>query len=692
MLRLLAACLVLFPPLPAVAAGPPPAATGLASWYGGRHDGRLTASGEIHRSALRTAAHRHLPFGTMLKVTNLRNGRFSLVRVNDRGPYVRGRLIDLSERAARDLGMMRRGLARVRIEVLAMTQAWLSPAGDFLGSRNGMEDEQQRRRKTGLPKGRVAGPAALAEVTALLGDLPGRRDLLVEHLHRLQDHFGHLSQDHLAALAQLMRLSQAEVMETASFYAHFDVLADGRAAPPPVTVRLCDGPACRMAGAAALAGPLAAALGPRVRLQQVPCVGRCDRAPAATVTATGGAFRLVDRAEPAAVIAAAGTVDRPPPPPSLLPQYRAAGGYRLLEACLAGRLSRESVLEKLQQGGLRGCGGAGFPTARKWRAVLDHPGPRRMVVNADEGEPGTFKDRHYLGSDPHRVLEGMLVAAWVVEAEAVTIYLRDEYPDLRQRLTVELAALDPAGLPPVELRRGAGSYVCGEESAMIESIEGKRGLPRLRPPLVAERGLFGRPTLVNNVETLYWVRDMVERGPAFFQDAGRRGYHGWRSFSVSGRVREPGVKLAPAGISLAELIDEFCGGMPPGHRLQAFLPGGASGGIFAADRADLPLDFGVFEPLGGFLGSAAVIVLSDQDDIRQFIRHLAAFFADESCGQCTPCRNGTAKAVRMLAAERWDWGRLAELAAVMQDASICGLGQAAANCWQTAARQLLGEG
>ena len=679
---------MVFMPLQAAEAEPLPAATGTASWYGGRHDGLLTASGEIHRSRLRTAAHRHFPFGTLLLVTNLRNGLISVVRVNDRGPYIRGRLIDLSERAARDLGMLRTGLARVRIEVLSSQ----STADDFRVNKTAMQADQRQRQKTGLPKGRIAGPAAVADVAALLGAAAGRRDLLIEHLHRLQDHFGHLSHEHLAALAQVMRLPAAEVLETASFYAHFDIVGDGRPPPPPVTVRLCDGPACRMAGAAAMAGPLAAALAPAARLLKVPCVGRCDRAPAATVTRAGGGFHLVDGATEASLAAAATTVSAEPPPlpPSLLAQYRRDGGYRLLASCYAGTVSREAILDKLEQGGLRGCGGAGFPTARKWRAVRGHPGPRRMVVNADEGEPGTFKDRHYLGCDPHRVLEGMLIAAWVVEAEAVTIYLRDEYPDIRARLMAELAALDHH--LPIELRRGAGSYVCGEESAMIESIEGKRGLPRLRPPLVAERGLDGRPTLVNNVETLYWVRDMVEGRPDVFRAAGRRGRSGLRSFSVSGRVRDPGVKLAPAGISAAELIDEFCGGMLPGHYLRAYLPGGASGGIFAADQADLPLDYGVFEPLGGFLGSAAVIVLSDHDDIRQLVRHLAGFFAEESCGQCTPCRNGTAKAERLLAAERWDWSQLADLAAVMQDASICGLGQAAANCWQTAARRLLGEG
>ena len=652
-------------PLFSALAEPSPVATGTASWYGGRHDGRLTASGEIHRSRLRTAAHRHLPFGTLLLVTNLRNGLYSVVRVNDRGPYVRRRLIDLSERAARDLGMLRTGLARVRIEVVSSQ----STADDFRVNKTVMRADQRQRQKTGLPKGRIAAPTAVAEVAELLGRAPLRRDLLIEHLHRLQDHFGHLSHDHLAALAQLMRLSSAELLETASFYAHFDIVGDGRTAPPPVTVRLCDGPACRMAGAAAMVEPLAAALAPGARLRKVPCLGRCDRAPAATVTRAGGGFHLADRASEASVVAAVAAVGTgpPPSPPSVLAQYRELGGYRLLASCLDGSVSREAILDKLERGGLRGCGGAGFPTARKWRAVLAHPGPRRMVVNADEGEPGTFKDRHYLESDPHRVLEGMLIAAWAVEAEAITIYLRDEYPDIRARLLVELAALDHP--LPIELRRGAGSYVCGEESAMIESIEGKRGLPRLRPPVVT------------TVETLYWVRDLVERGPS-----------GLRSFSVAGRVREPGVKLAPAGISAARLIDEFCGGMLPGHRLRAYLPGGASGGIFAADQAELPLDFGVFEPLGGFLGSAAVIVLSDHDDIRQLVRDLAGFFAEESCGQCTPCRNGTAKALRLLAAERWDWTQLAELAAVMQDASICGLGQAAANCWQTAARRLLGEG
>jgi formate dehydrogenase beta subunit len=548
----------------------------------------------------------------------------------------------------------------------------------------------------GLPKGRTVDAAARQSVMEILGDAPLRRDLLLEHIHRLQDHYGCLSVGNLTALAEVMNLPMAEVYEVASFYAHFDIVRDDETPPPPVTVRLCGGPSCCMAGAETLADGAVQALPEGARLQVVPCIGRCDQAPAATVTRAAGGHLLVDRADVDRLVDAAARVPDTPPalPRPILADYRASGGYTLWQACVAGQHTPESVIDILDRCQLRGCGGAGFPTAQKWRAVRSTPGPRLMVVNADEGEPGTFKDRFYLAQDPHRMLEGMLIAAWAVEAEAVTIYLRDEYPDLRLRLLAEIDALaqsDLPALPAIHLRRGAGSYVCGEESAMIESIEGKRGLPRLRPPYVAERGLFDRPTLVNNVETLYWVRDMVEKGPDAFLAVGRRGCRGWRSFSVSGRVRQPGVKLAPAGISVRELIDELCGGMLPGHRLAAYLPGGASGGIFSAEQADLPLDFGTFEPLGGFLGSAAVIILSDQDDVRDFARRLMDFFAHESCGQCTPCRVGTEKAAHLLRQERWDAGLLGELSRVMQDASICGLGQAAPNAWETVLRHFAGK-
>jgi formate dehydrogenase beta subunit len=530
-----------------------------------------------------------------------------------------------------------------------------------------MSEIRTGKRHPGLPRGRQADPGAVAELRALLGDRALTGDLLIEHLHLIQDEFGHLAARHLTALAELMRLPLVAIYEVATFYAHFEVAEDD-APPPPAVVRVCDGPACRMAGADRLTAPEG------MRLKRVPCLGRCDHAPAATVVAPGGRFALIDHATPEALAAAPPT--RPAPEPRLA-AYRAGGGYRLLAECLSGATTPEEMIATIEAAGLRGLGGAGFPTHRKWRTVRAQPAPRLLAVNADEGEPGTFKDRHILLSDPHRMLEGMLVAAWAIDAAAIYIYLRDEYPDIRLMLEAELAALAEAGLAtlPIHLRRGAGAYVCGEESAMLESIEGRRGLPRHRPPLVAERGLFGRPTLVNNVETLAAIRDIAETG---------RAPH--RLYSVSGRVRLPGVKSAAAGITLNRLIEDHCGGMAEGHRLRAFLPGGASGGIFPASLADVPLEFGAFEPHGGFIGSAAVIVLSDKDDLRQLARDLTAFFAHESCGQCTPCRVGTHKAVELLKRGEWDHGLLDDLARVMQDASICGLGQAAPNVWQTLLR------
>jgi formate dehydrogenase len=529
------------------------------------------------------------------------------------------------------------------------------------------------------PKGRQVDPAALSEVRALLGDRPRRRDLLIEHLHLIQDRTGHLSAAHLAALADEMRLAQAEVYEVATFYAHFDVVKEGEAVPPAVTVRVCDGLTCTLLGAEALISALEATLGPEARVVRAPCMGRCECPPAAMVghnaiahaTADAVAAAVADRALEAQVPAYEGFDD-----------YRAGGGYRLLEACLAGERTPESVIQMLEASGLRGLGGAGFPAGRKWRFVRAEPGPRLLAVNADEGEPGTFKDRHLLERTPHRVLEGMLLAAWAADAAEAYIYLRGEYPGVRALLTGEIDALRAAGLDRttrIHLRRGAGAYVCGEESAMLESIEGKRGLPRHRPPFPAQVGLFGRPTLIHNVETLYWLRDIVERGPEWFASQGRNGREGLRCFSVSGRVREPGVKLAPAGVTARELIDEYCGGMAEGHVFKAYLPGGASGGILPASLADIPLDFGTLEAHGCFVGSGAVVVLGEADSIRDAVLNAMRFFADESCGQCTPCRLGTEKAVTLLERSVWDAALLRELAAAMADASICGLGQAAPN-------------
>lgn len=538
---------------------------------------------------------------------------------------------------------------------------------------------QEKRKKRGQPKGRFVDPNALLEVQALLGDAPRQRDLLIEYLHLIQDKYLCLSVNHLAALASEMNLSMAEVFEVASFYHHFDIVRDGETVPPAITIRVCATQSCKMAGADRLLDELRRSFGTEVRIQTVPCIGRCDSAPAVDVgqnpIARATTEKVLQAVKKKAVRAKPSSyVD--------LEAYRAGGGYRLLQECLSGRRSSDSLVETMEHSGLRGLGGAGFPTGRKWRIVRAEPSPKVMAVNIDEGEPGTFKDRHFLERDPHRFLEGMLIAAWAVGIGEVFIYLRDEYANVREILTKEIASLQakpPCPLPPIELRRGAGAYICGEESAMIESIEGKRGMPRLRPPYVAQVGLFGYPTLEHNMETLYWVRDIVEKGPDWFAGHGRNGRKGLRSFSVSGRVKKPGVHLAPAGITVRELIDEYCGGMLPGHKFYAYLPGGASGGILPASMGDIPLDFDTLQPHGCFIGSAAVIVLSDHDRARDAALNMTQFFAEESCGQCTPCRVGTAKAAELLAAEKWDAGLLRELSQVMMDASICGLGQAAPN-------------
>ena len=538
---------------------------------------------------------------------------------------------------------------------------------------------QQRKRQA--PKGRRVQPAALLQVQQLLGEAPRQRELLIEHLHRLQDHFGHLSDAHLAALAQELRLAQAEVYEVASFYHHFDIVKAGESAPPQVTVRVCEGLSCEMAGARDLLARLPALLGAEVRVITAPCVGRCEQAPVAVVG--HNALPLASAANVAAAVATRQVQPALPTAPIDHAAYVAAGGYALLQACMAGQRDVEAVIQVLESSGLRGLGGAGFPAGRKWRIVRAEPAPRLMAVNIDEGEPGTFKDRVLLERDPHRFLEGMLIAAWAVGISRIYIYLRDEYHGCRALLQAELAKLQAtppaAGLPQIHLRRGAGAYICGEESAMIESIEGKRGLPRLRPPYVAQVGLFGRPTLEHNFETLFWVRELLEKGGGWFASHGRHGRKGLRSFSVSGRVRQPGVKLAPAGITLQELIAEYCGGMLEGHTLYAYLPGGASGGILPARMSDIPLDFDTLQPHGCFIGSAAVIVLSQHDTAVAAARNMMRFFAHESCGQCTPCRNGTAKASALIEKPKWDLDLLADLSTVMRDASICGLGQAAPN-------------
>ena len=565
-----------------------------------------------------------------------------------------------------------------------------------------LDELRERIRRASKTKGRQVDATALAEVRALVGPAPHRRDLLIEHLHKLNDAYGGLHKPHLAALAQEMRIPMAEVYEVASFYHHFEVLPDGAQAPG-LTVRVCDGLPCQLAGAQDLLARLPALLGAadgRVRVVAAPCIGRCEQAPAVAV-----GQRVVACATPETVVFESNRPQALVKPdysatnfePSSLTQqgvalspspavgytaYRANGGYALAAAVVNGEEDAEAVLKAMEDSGLRGLGGAGFAAGRKWRIVRDQPSPKLMAVNIDEGEPGTFKDRTYLERDPHRFLEGMLVAAQVVGVEACYIYLRDEYHDCRALLEQAIAHLQadpPCPLPTIELRRGAGAYICGEESAMIESIEGKRGEPRMRPPYIAQVGLFGRPTLAHNFETLYWVRDIVEKGPQWFSDFGRHGRKGLRSFSVSGRVKSPGVKLAPAGITLQELVDEYCGGMAEGHTLYAYLPGGASGGILPARMANIPLDFDTLQPHGCFIGSAAVIVLSTQDKARDAALNMMRFFEHESCGQCTPCRVGTAKAVKLMVAPQWDSTTLNDLSDVMVDASICGLGQAAPN-------------
>jgi formate dehydrogenase len=542
-----------------------------------------------------------------------------------------------------------------------------------------IEGKPVRRRPARTPKGRQVDPTALADVRALLGDRSRQRDLLIEHLHLIQDRYGHLSAAHLAALAQEMKLALAEVYEVATFYAHFDVVKEGEHTPPAVTVRVCESLSCALAGAENLIASLPGNLGPNVRVLRAPCMGACDHAPVCAVGHVQVAHASLDNV-PKSI--AAGAHAHAHKPGKDFAAYQAEGGYTLLRACLDGKQTREDTIKAVSDAGLRGLGGAGFPTGRKWALVRAEPAPRLMAVNADEGEPGTFKDRYYLERDPHRFIEGMLIAAFVVEAVETYIYIRDEYPELRLMLLDEIASVERAGLAPhtrLHLRRGAGAYICGEESAMIESIEGKRGLPRNRPPYVAQVGLFGRPTLEQNVETLFWVRDIVEKGASWFTSHGRHDRKGFRSFSVSGRVRDPGVKLAPAGITARELIEEFCGGMAPGHAFKAYLPGGASGGILPSSMADLPLDFGTLEPHGCFVGSHAVVVLSDKDDMKAVALNLMRFFEDESCGQCTPCRVGSEKAAKLMAKGPWDEKLLTELSDAMRDASICGLGQAAPN-------------
>ena len=538
----------------------------------------------------------------------------------------------------------------------------------------------KRARPRAAGKGHAIDPEARSEVSALINGLDLTRDNLIECLHCIQDAHKHLSDRHLVALADILKLAPTEVFEVATFYHHFDVVRDKEVPPPSLTVRVCDSVSCSMAGAEGLIEDLESRLGADVRVQRVPCVGRCEQAPVAVV-----GQNPIGNADVDVVLSAVEQRDIGPATPTTwirLEEYRAAGGYQTASRVYDDLAFAEGIVDALESSGLRGLGGAGFPAGRKWRILKEQPSPRLMAVNIDEGEPGTFKDRYYLESDPHRFLEGVLIAAQVVGIDRCYLYVRDEYPGVIEILHMAIAELRSDWgniLPEIIIRRGAGAYICGEESAMIESIEGKRGLPRLRPPYVAEVGLFGRPTLEHNCETLYWVREIIEKGADWFASQGRRGRKGLRSFSVSGRVKKPGVHLAPAGISLRELIAEYCGGMIEGHELYGYFPGGASGGVLPASLADEPLDFDTLQAHGCFIGSAAIVVFSKHDNVRDLARNTMKFFAHESCGQCTPCRVGCDRAVKLMEDKNWNQDLLEDLATVMEDASICGLGQAAPN-------------
>jgi len=538
-----------------------------------------------------------------------------------------------------------------------------------------------KRRDPSLPKGRQVDDDALETIQDLLGAMPRTRDMVIEALHLVQDRFGHISAAHIAAMAEDFRLAQVEIFEVASFYDHFDVVKEGETPPPAVTVRISTCVSCEIAGAFELIDQLKAKIDPAaVRVIGCPCIGQCDGAPVAWIG------KRIYRHATVAMLLDAIKVDNSSvvlPAYQDLKSYRSDGGYAVLEKVIAEEITPDDAIAMMSDAGLRGLGGAGFPAGRKWGFVRNYDGPRLMTINGDEGEPGTFKDRWWLESEPHRMLEGAQIAARVVGCEKIYIYMRDEYPTVLEILAREVSALEASNLTliPMEVRRGAGAYICGEESAMIESIEGKRGLPRHKPPFIAEVGLFGRPTLNHNVETVSWVPSILRHGPQWFADQGWSADHnGLRSFSVSGRVKEPGLKLAPAGIPLRTLIEDYCGGMADGHTFKAFFPGGASGGIFPASMADRAMDFGVWEKEGGFIGSHAVVILSDQDSVRDAALNTMQFFRHESCGQCTPCRSGTDKMVRMLEAKETDEAIYDDLLTVMGDSSICGLGQAAGNC------------
>ncbi len=538
---------------------------------------------------------------------------------------------------------------------------------------------RKRNKMRGEQRGRHVTQTAQEQIRDLLGSETPRRDLLIEYLHLIQDEFGHIAADHITALAAEMQLATTEIYEVATFYHHFDVIREGDDAPPELTVRVCDSITCEMYGANELVAKLEGIVGDDVRVQRVPCVGRCEQAPVAVV-----GMNPIHQATEKQVMQEVNANNSKAELPNCIDftSYQESEGYATLKKIVAGDIDNESVISTLEDSNLRGLGGAGFPAGRKWRIVRDQEAPRIMAVNIDEGEPGTFKDRYYLERDPHRFFEGMLIAAHVVGTDSIYIYLRDEYAGIRESMESELTKLKanpPCELPHIELRRGAGAYICGEESAMIESIEGKRGMPRLRPPFVAQVGVFGRPTLEHNMETLYWIREIIEKGGEWFTSHGRNGRKGLRSFSVSGRVKKPGVHLAPAGITIKELIEEYCDGMADGHEFYGYFPGGASGGILPASMGDIPLDFDTLNEYGCFIGSAAIIVFSDADNARDVAKNAMSFFEHESCGKCTPCRVGTSKAVKLMSKAEWNQPLMNELSKTMMDASICGLGQAASN-------------
>ena len=537
-----------------------------------------------------------------------------------------------------------------------------------------------RRKALEFNKGRQSDDQSLDDLKNLIpNDYFRQRDMLIESLHLIQDRYKCLKPKHLTALSELTNLPLTEIYETASFYAHFDIYKEDDLTPPDTTIRVCDGITCEMNGCKFLEKDLKDNLDSNVRVVRAPCMGRCHQAPVVEV----GKKHFVN-ANLNLVQKALEEQDTKPVIPNYISydDYVKEGGYKILKDCIEDKKDPMKLIEEMEQSGLRGLGGAGFPTGRKWRFVRAEDKPRLMAINGDEGEPGTFKDHHYLTRDPHRFLEGMLIAAWVVEATDVYIYMRDEYPDVIKFLKKEIKILEDNNLnikTRIHFRRGAGAYICGEESSMLESLEGKRGLPRHKPPFPSQVGLFGRPTLIHNVETVFWVREILEKGAVWFSSHGLNGRKGLRTYSVSGRVKNPGVKLAPAGITIKQLIDEYCGGIQEGHTFKAYLPGGASGGILPAKLDNVPLDFDTLQEHGCFIGSAAVVVLSDKDNMKDIAKNLMFFFHDESCGQCTPCRNGTEKALKLMNESSWDVDLLKELSSAMMDASICGLGQAAPN-------------